>query len=93
MRVRTRRAIWVVIGGGLFVGACAWAIYVSSFYLFLARAFPTEAPESAGPSAALASMQGYAVALGPLGVLIVGTSIWLLLHRRAGHAGSRDQVD
>lgn len=79
---KPKHAIWTLIGGSLVVVASAWAIYVSSFYLFLARAFPMEAREGDVSSAGLASIQAYAVAFGPLAILIVATSIWLLLRRR-----------
>jgi hypothetical protein len=60
------------MGGGLMLAAAAWATYVVNWYLFLARTFPTRAPERHDQTDLLADLQGYAVAFGPLLVVVMG---------------------
>lgn len=48
------------------LAAIGWAYYASSFFLFLADAFPTSAGNSDGQGGLLASIQAYMVAFGPL---------------------------
>lgn len=76
------RWMWWSIGSGLLFAAGAWALYVVRWYLFLARAFPSGGAETQGSAAFLAGIQGYAVAFGPLLVVIVGLAVSRAFIRR-----------
>ena len=82
---------WWTIGGGLLVATGAWAIYVVNWYLFLARRFPTAVPERRDLTALLADLQGYAMAFGPLLVVVIGL-VGLRAFRRYHLRSTRDRT-
>lgn len=67
------RRIWWLIVVGLLLASIAWALYVIGFYLFLAHTFPTREAENRSWTAILATVQGYAVAFGPLFLMLAVT--------------------
>ena len=65
------------------VTALGWAIYVSWAYSFLARAFPVlDNDVPGGVQGLLASLQGCAVAFGPLASAVVLAAAFHLMRRR-----------
>jgi len=63
---------------GLVLLSAAWAVHVWRFYLFLASVFPTSKPVESNATEFLASLQGYAIMLGPLIIAL----LLLIIHFR-----------
>lgn len=72
------RRWWWTIAGGLLLAAAAWAIYAVNWFLFLSRTFPTSAPTRPDPT----DFQAYAVAFGPLLVVVLGLAGLRAIRRR-----------
>lgn len=82
MRISRATFIWAVLGVCL-AAALGWAVYVSWAYLLFTRMFPVGAVDMPrGIGALLASLQGYAVAFGPLASVVVLSAAFHFVRRQ-----------